>query len=150
MKIISYKAFGHTKSTYLDKLIGITSFSRYSHTELVFSDGTCFSSSGRDDGVRFKKFEPHLDRWDIYELDVTEEEEEHLKFLAKLYIKKQIKYDYLGVVCCGLHLCLMNKRLFCSEIVAEMLSYIYEFKGFPCHYSPGKIVKYLESNPKKL
>jgi len=150
MKFIAYKAFGNEKSKALDIAIAITSFSNYSHTELMFSDGMCFSSSGRDNGVRYKKIIPDPKRWDIFELDLTEEEESHIRYLADMYIKKRTRYDYLGALACGFHLCLMNKRSFCSEIVSELLSYIYVLKGFPCHYSPGKLVKFMNSNPERL
>jgi len=150
MKLIAYKAFGHKKSKLLDKAIGIASFSKYSHTELVFSDGTCFSSSGRDHGARFKKIRVNTNRWDIYELDISEEEENHIRFMAELYVKKKIDYDYAGVLTCGLHLCLLNKKYFCSEIVAMLLGFIFEMDSFPCKYSPGRLVKYVQKPLKRL
>ena len=150
MKVYAYKAFGHPKTTLLDNVIGVTSFSKYSHTELVFSDGVCFSASGRDHGARFKDINPHPDRWDIFDLDITEEEEEHIRFMAKLYVKKKIKYDYFGAVTSGLHLCLLNKTYFCSEIVAVLLGFIFEMDGFPCKYTPGKLVAYVKKPLKRL
>ena len=150
MQLIAYKAFGHPKSRLLDKAIGITSFSKYSHAELVFADGTCFSSSGRDHGARFKHFIPDPNRWDIFELDITQEEENHIRFMAELYVKKQIAYDYFGVITCGMHLCLLNKKYFCSEILAEVLGFIFEMDGFPCIYSPGKLAKYVQEPLRRL
>lgn len=37
----------------------------YSHTELIFSDGACASSSFLDGGVRFKRIEFDPEHWDI-------------------------------------------------------------------------------------
>ena len=150
MKLYAYKAFGHSKTQLLDYAIGITSFSRYSHTELVFSDGVCFSASGRDDGARFRDLTPHPDRWDIFDLEITEEEEQHMRFMAELYVKKKIKYDYFGAVTCGFHLCLLNKKFFCSEIVAELLGFIFEMEGFPCTYSPGRLVDYVQKPLRRI
>ena len=144
MKIYAYKAFGHDKTRLLDNLIGISSLSKYSHTELVFSDGLCFSSSGRDDGVRFRELDPHPDRWDIFDLVITEAEENQMRSMAELYVKKKIKYDYIGAVTCGFNLCIHNKKFFCSEIVAIFLAFVFEMDGLPCTYSPGDVVKYIQ------
>lgn len=64
MQLWFYKA---AEGDLLDKLVGWWTGGKYSHVELVFSDGTCFSSSPRDGGVRFKqiKASPH---WDVVDL----------------------------------------------------------------------------------
>jgi len=149
LQLILYKAFGHKKSTILDKAIAISTLSKYSHSELVFSDGQCFSSSGRDNGVRFKNFIPNTQRWDIFELDITKEEESHIRYMANLYAKRKTQYDFIGAITCGLHICLLNKKYFCSEILVELLSFIFVVDNFPCKYSPGKLAKFIQSNPSK-
>ena len=57
MKLAFYKAKHGTK---IDKIVAAAIGSEYSHVELVFSDGICFSASPRDKGVRFKTI--NLDR----------------------------------------------------------------------------------------
>ena len=64
MELWFYKA---VDGDWLDKLIGWWTGGPYSHVELVFSDGTAFSSSPRDGGVRFKKIEPSS-HWVVVDL----------------------------------------------------------------------------------
>lgn len=40
----------------------------YSHCEIVFSDGVCWSASFMDKGVRPKTFEMNPDKWDLIQL----------------------------------------------------------------------------------
>jgi len=41
---------------------------KYSHVELIFSDGLAASSSYMDGGVRFKRIDFHPEHWDFIEL----------------------------------------------------------------------------------
>jgi hypothetical protein len=45
----------------------------YSHTELVFSDGISASSSFMDKGVRFKRIDYSVDKWDFIYLPQNKE-----------------------------------------------------------------------------
>jgi hypothetical protein len=65
LKIAFYRAKYGTLS---DKLFALSSWSKYSHCEIVFPDGMCASSSPRDGGVRLKNI--RLGRkWDVFALN---------------------------------------------------------------------------------
>ena len=53
--------------------IRLWTWSRWSHAELVI-DGVCWSASARDGGVRQKQIDLTSGRWDVFELDLSEEE----------------------------------------------------------------------------
>jgi hypothetical protein len=116
-------AFYKKPSTgFLKKLVHysicIITLSRYSHCELVIND-ICYSSSGRDGGVR-KKHIPDLytsDHWDIFNIDYSED------LALKVYTtNKSAKYDYLGVARYVFpFISNIKNRWYCSEIVAVML-----------------------------
>jgi hypothetical protein len=65
----------------------------YSHSEICFSDGLCFSSTTRERGTgkkfvgtRFEDFEivtRHKNRWDVYEKKVTTNQEKIMLVRAK-------------------------------------------------------------------
>ena len=46
-------------------------YSQYSHVELIFDDWYSFSSSERDDWVRFKKIKFKKGYWDFIEIKVS-------------------------------------------------------------------------------
>ena len=92
--------------------------SRYSHVELVI-DGVCYSSSGRDHGVR-KKVIKNLNtsgRWDVF--DVLIDKEFALQFFKT---QEGAGYDYLGVARFVLPFIPESQtRWYCSELVAAMM-----------------------------
>ena len=106
-----------------DRLISGFDGGRYSHVELLFSDGTCFSSSSRDGGVRFKFIEFDAGKWDFVDLDVPDFMEPWLRDWCADRVGA--RYDYLGV----LHFPLLwirqdRRRWFCSEICVAALQSI--------------------------
>ena len=64
MELWFYKA---EHGDWKDRLIGWWTRGPYSHVEIAFSDGLCFSSSPRDGGCRFVKIDPS-DHWDSLSL----------------------------------------------------------------------------------
>jgi hypothetical protein len=115
MKIIFYKA---KHGRWIDKLIAMATFSKYSHCELLFPDGLCRSASKRDGGIRTKKIDIDY-RWDCF--DLTGEYD----VAAMLYwfeINKNDTYDYYGPIgsMFGLDLTSENKK-FCSYVCAIVL-----------------------------
>lgn len=91
---------------------------RYSHVELII-DGVCYSSSGRDGGVR-KKVIPSINtsgRWDVY--DVLIDKEFALQFFQS---QEGALYDWAGV---ARHVvpCIPESetRWYCSELIAAMM-----------------------------
>ena len=113
MMLAFYKAEHGTK---IDKIVAAAIESEYSHVELVFSDGICFSASPRDKGVRFKTINLDNGKWDLYKIDKQFYEE---------MLKKQVKrfegqpYDTLGAIGSGIGIPLYStKKKFCSLIIA--------------------------------
>jgi len=146
MKVAFYKAF-QPKATFLDKIIAIFSFGRYSHVELVFPNGDCFSISPRDKKGRFKKISLNEEQWDIIELDGAIDAR-LLRRKAKTFL--DYKYDYIGAIFSIMPFCIQkNKRIFCSEVVANLLkkSPIYSGLRDGCIYSPSEL--YEELNRRK-
>lgn len=102
-----------------DKLVAWKTKGKYSHVELMFSDGEWFSSSPRDGGTRFKKIDIS-DRWDSIYLNSYREDR------IKEFCRKEegCKYDWLGVVSYGVGIRVASKyRWFCSEICMAALGY---------------------------
>jgi len=69
----------------------------YSHTEIQFSDGICFSSTTRDDstGVRFKYIDINWERWDALEIIMPLDHEAEIKSWCNTQVGK--KYDFWGL-----------------------------------------------------
>ena len=113
MKVAFYRA---EYGTWFDKLIAKITGSEFSHCELVFSNGTCFSASNRD-GVRFAKID-FKEHWVLIDVPLTAEQE----YAMLAWCTKQVnpKYDWLGVFLgwAGIQ---QSSRWFCSEICAEAL-----------------------------
>lgn len=117
MKIAFYKAeYGDC----WDKLVALWTWGPYSHCELVFSDGECFSASPRDGGTRFKNIEFVPERWDFLEIPVRDEEE------IREWCRTQEgrKYDWLGILGFILTIRRLEDRdkWYCSEICFHALS----------------------------
>ena len=72
---------------------------RYSHCEILFSDGQCASSSFMDGGVRFKKIDFAIDKWDFVRVPDSLEAE------ARAWFEQHqgAKYDLLGKSVVGHH-----------------------------------------------
>jgi len=144
MHIAFYNAW-QPKASYVDKLISIFTFGKYSHTELVFSDGMCFGISGRSEGARFKKIDLVPERWTLVKLDVTNFNETRIREKAEKITG--VEYDYLGAFTCGiLPMCIHRKsKLFCSEATTDLIRgyYGYAFLTKGCKYSPMKLYRAL-------
>lgn len=59
---------------------------RYSHCELVFSDGICISASPREGGVRAKRIELDSASWDLMDIQATPEEEAFIRWWAESHL----------------------------------------------------------------
>lgn len=113
MKLAFYKA---KHGTIVDKLVAAVIDSEYSHVELVFSDGICFSASPRDKGVRFKQIDINNGKWDLYRIEKPFYEDLLIKQVEKF---EDQPYDTLGAIGSGIGVPLYaaNKK-FCSLIIA--------------------------------
>lgn len=115
MMLAFYKAEHGDK---VDKLVSTVIDSKYSHVELVFSDGICFSASPRDKGVRFKNIDLNNGKWDLYKV---------IKPFNEATLRKQVtrfvgqSYDTLGAIGSGIGIPLYSrKKKFCSLIIANI------------------------------
>lgn len=100
-----------------DWLISTWTQGPFSHVELQFSDGICFSASKRDGGTRFKKIDVIPEHWAKINVNCNENK-------IRDWCQNQLgcKYDLLGVLGLALHIKYKNKKQwFCSELVGEAL-----------------------------
>ena len=83
LKVAFYKDNSHL----FNRLVTWWTKGKYSHVELVLSNGQAASSSNRDRGVRYKYIDFNNGNWDVYELTGFDEVLAQ-KFIAKNLGKK--------------------------------------------------------------
>jgi hypothetical protein len=133
MQIAFYKA---NRGNLLDKLIGVFTFGKYSHCELILDDGLWATSSPRDGGVVMRYLEPS-DKWDIFDLYVPYDVNTDL-------VKKWFDandgdaYDYLGAFGSAFGLDLVStQKKYCSQTCAIIL-------GIDSTISPSSLYRKLK------
>ena len=92
---------------------------KYSHAELCLN-GVCYSSSVRDGGVRSKLIDLNSGKWDLIEINLSEQDKQ--KALDRFFSIDGKSYDFLGAI--GVVLPFVNDsrdKYFCFEVVAKML-----------------------------
>lgn len=115
----------------------------YSHCEIAIAKEngvySCYSSSIRDGGVRFKVMPLPPDKWDLIRVDLPEQR------IHEFYAQtKGAKYDWAG--CLGIALPALRqnvKKWFCSEWCAGCLGY-----DQPARFSPNGLAKQLSGSLK--
>ncbi len=130
----------------LDRLIQIWTLSKYSHCEMVFTDGmTVGTSLGMPFTVTKQTnafYSPGL--WDMVEVKLTPDEEEKVKKFALEQVGK--KYDWMGIYLSQILPFRMQKtnKWFCSELCVASLQQVGKVSDIkPCRVSPGKLSKML-------
>ncbi len=126
-----------------DWLIRQVTHGKYSHCEIAIAKEngvySCYSSSIRDGGVRFKVMPLPPDKWDLIRVDLPEQRVH--EFYAQT---KGAKYDWAG--CLGIALPALRqnvKKWFCSEWCAGCLGY-----DQPARFSPNGLAKQLSGSLK--
>lgn len=116
VKLALYKKPG----TWLNKVIRWRTQSPYSHCELVVG-GLCYSSSGRDHGVRAKAIDLAAGGWDVIEIPWASEADV-LAFYAET---EDSDYDYLGAILGRATDLAVQDRFswFCSEWCAAAIGF---------------------------
>ena len=145
MRLAFYKAF-QSKGTMLDKTIAVASLGRFSHVEMVFPDGKCFSISPRENVVRFKNIELDPKQWELIDLKPTLDID---KIYEKINDFDKYKYDYFGAIFSITPLCLQLKnKVFCSELVTDVLraQAPYYFLREGCKYSPNELYELISTD----
>lgn len=121
----------------LHKAVCLRTFSSYSHVELVFSIdlfgmGDCYSSSGRDGGVRRKQIDLTSGHWDVFDVSAIFDSHEQAYALAWFAARLGAKYDYFGLLFFVLFVRTEDSRAyFCSEAVAAALQLREPWKVHP-------------------
>lgn len=109
--------------------IGVKSWTRskYSHAEIVFSDGMAASSSFADGGVRFKHIDFDPAKWDF--IEITGDESKARKWFVSHEGKA---YDIIGNV--GFVIGLIrdgSDKWSCAESIAAALGYLEPWRFSP-------------------
>ena len=124
-------AFYKNNSHLFNRLVAWWTKGKYSHMELVFSDGLAASSSNRDRGVRYKRIHFSPANWDVFELDETFSEE-----FAREYFNRRLdkRYDIKGLFGFVWQAAKDNpNKEFCSEVCMGMLVF-----AEPWRFSPNQ------------
>ncbi len=118
MKIAFYLA---KNGDFYDWIISLVTFSKYSHCEIVFSDGMCASSSIRDGGIRFKEIDVNSGNWDVFELSNAIDE----KTVRDWFVNNDAdSYDLFAAVLSVLNInAYREDKKFCSQACGLALGY---------------------------
>jgi hypothetical protein len=101
---------------------------KYSHTEIIFSDGMCGSSSWLDGGVRLKRIDIKADHWDITPINGDEKSARHW-----FEIHQGQGFDLLGLLGFVWRRNTEHRgRWFCSEACAAALGFSEPHRFDPC------------------
>jgi len=113
-------AFYVGRGSFVDWAIRKGTRSRYSHVEMVDTNGVCWSSSEVDGGVRGKFIDLNSGNWEV--IDIPWAKVGSIDFIKQ---RKGLKYDYLGILLSHvLPLARHGKhRWFCSEIIGAALGF---------------------------
>jgi len=132
----------------LDRLIGLWTRGPFSHVEIAFSDGspagyrTCFSSSPRDGGCRFKSIDLTDGKWELVPLSACMTDELKVGDWCKAQAGKG--YDWPGIFgfVCWPFVRQDPRRWYCSEVCVAALQQIGMFPGVSAwRVSPNRLYK---------
>ena len=144
MKIAFYKGLSSNKWDAFKQIFirAWTGFGKYSHCEIIDDAGNWYAATAYHPGyVVSRKLKPIESKWDIFELDVSDNEKERI--LTWLDSKLGLKYDWLGVfLTIGLGINRNNHdEYFCSELAAAALSSnVLQYESdSPITYSPNSL-----------
>lgn len=126
-------------ATFWDNFICLVTRSRYSHVELAFfnidANHLCWSSSTRDDGVRYKRIYVDYSKWDAVSIQLDKDDSFFLQHEGK-------GYDYMGLIGTVIALPIFSRKnkWFCSEIIAAFFGL-----SNPWSYTPEDLYKYFNT-----
>lgn len=128
MKVAFYTATRPGWQGLYSRLVRWIDKGRFSHCEVIFSDGMCASASYLDGGVRFKRIEFDESHWEIIEVDADESR------ARDWFISHEgDAYDLIGTARFLFGLIPQNpNRWFCSESVAAALGKADAWRFGPC------------------
>jgi len=131
----------------LDRLIQFWTFSKYSHCELIFSDGSSFGTSLTSPFKTQFTYKMYFHQhWDIVEVDVPPEKELLIKAFCWTQVDK--KYDWKAIFF-SMILPFRKEdpsKWICSEICVAAFHVADYFGGIKaCTVNPGKFAKLIKS-----
>lgn len=133
------------------KIIRVWTLSKYSHVELVFSDGMAFSSDEADNGTRYKKIDINDTDWDVLNIPCTPEQERYVRDFCDE--ENGLKYDKIGICFSFLPIPIgwqSANKWFCSEFCTAAVQRIGYLVGYtPARISPKKMFKFLSKELKQ-
>lgn len=141
MQLLFYKGAG----SLVDALIRFWTWGPYSHVEVRFRDGMCFTASPRY-GTIMRRLEPYGDVWDLCHVESSYSDEQDVRGWCRTQLHKP--YDYLGLF----GLSLRHKRLqdperwYCSEICGEVLRRV-GCESLPEQLSPNAMAREISKRP---
>ena len=128
MKIAFYKGTRPGVAALFSILVRWWLRGKYSHCELIFSDGISGSSSWLDGGVRLKRIDYDPEHWDIIEIQGDEK-------YAREWFRSHLgdKFDLLGLLGFVVRRGTEDKsKWFCSESVAAAIGFEQSWRIDPC------------------
>lgn len=108
---------------FIDWLIRVVTWGEFSHCEIAIKDESgyvCYSSSGRDGGVRSKRIDVDNENWVLIDITAHANVDNIQHYF---YLTQDAKYDYVGCIGTVLPFVKCKKRYFCSEWTYNALSY---------------------------
>lgn len=141
------------KGNYQDKLISWWTRGPYSHVEIIFPNGDWFSSSTRDNGVRFKKIMPSPHNWHYQNLQLDESLINEIYTWCETQVGKP--YDWFGAFGVGIKIPTKNlsdskSKWFCSEICSNPLIRNNTINISTDQISPNYLWRYLTNTVKAV
>jgi len=140
-------AFRKKPSSIYAHIIRLWTMGKFSHSELVFSDGRTFSSDEADGGTRWTDRAMPSSEWDFIDIPCTTKQENR----ARVFCEGEdgCKYDMVGIGFSFLPVPIgwqSAEKWFCSEICVAALQQIGYLIGYtPSRISPNKLYKILKS-----
>lgn len=118
---------------------------RFSHVELVFSDGVCFSSSATDGGTRFRELDLNPEEWEFVPVQLSPDVEARVREFCKA--EEGCRYDWRGIGFSFLPIPIgwqHAEKWFCSEVCTAALQVAGYLRGYtPASLSPNGMHKKL-------
>ena len=140
-------AFRKKCHTIYSRIICFLTFGKYSHSELVFSDGKSFSADESDGGTRWKDWQMSDDEWDFIDIPCNKTQEKEIRKFCEG--EDGLKYDMIGIGFSFLPIPIgwqSAEKWFCSEICAAALQQIGYLVGYtPSRISPNKLYSLLKN-----
>ena len=132
--------FYHGPGDLMTYLIRLWTWSRYSHVELLFSDGMGFSACGKEKvGGRFKPIHA-LTHYDVVQVEADEQD-------VRDWCEERVghQFDFMGMLAVAFRIPIESKpgRWYCTRICIEALQSAGSLLGLSSHITPQDLYEHL-------